>query len=655
LSGRPPKFRADVHAHVLSHELAVLDAWSGIELLEGNLSSALVHLLKGENPAQQIIAQGGPLDTLDAAYELDALRRRGLLEAEPAPADDGEPSIVLATDYLDPQLETVNREALGSGLPWMLARPRGTIVWIGPVFVPGRGPCWACMAARLRAVRAAWRLPERREEHAAPVAAPVIQIGLDLAALEAARWKREPDSRARLLTFDTQTLAQREHIIVRRSDCAACGDPSARRDFRPLLLRSRKKVFTVDGGHRAAPPEQTFARYEHLISPLTGIVHNVERAHGDSGALNTFAARHNYLIGGKTPPSRSLGKGMTTDQARTGALCEALERYSGIFRGDEPLLRATFRDLGEEAIHPNSSLGISDRQYNAREQSNRHAPDSLRIPERFDEGSAIDWVPAWSLTHERRRYVAAAYGYYSYRGGAPKGFVYPDSNGSAAGTCLEDAVLQGLLELIERDASGIWWYARTRPPAVALDTPYVQAMSREHAARGRQLRLLDLTTDVGIPVCAALSINEDEPENFRIGFGAHLDPTIAVSRAISEANQLTAISRGKRRLYRGDLAERMFLQTRGSREMSTAAPPSDDLRDDVLACVDILRRLDLEVIVLDQTRQDVGLPVVKVIVPGLRHFRPRFAPGRLYDVPLRLGWVKNPLREEDLNPAYLTV
>lgn len=666
MNARTPKFRGDVQPHVLSHDLVVLDAWSGIELLEGHLSSALAHQLKGEIALPQMIAQVGVaperppspppdtlLETLDAAWEVAELRRRGLLE--PAPADRGEPSIELVADYLDPRLEEVNRQALETGRPWMLARPRGAVVWIGPVFVPRRGPCWACLATSLRAVRAAWGLPERR---AGDEDALMTQVGLELAALEAARWKREPEGRARLLTFDTQSLAQQEHVVVRRSACAACGDPSARRPFRPLELQSRQKLFTTDGGHRAVPPEQTFARYRHLVSPLTGVVHSVQRADGDSGALNTFMARHNYLMGGPAPPSRSYGKGMTADQARTGALCEALERYSGVFRGDEPRLRATFRDLSGEALHPNASLGISERQYEAREEWNRQVALMMRIPEPFDEDLETDWAPAWSLTHARQRLVAAAYCYYGYRAaGSPSAawrFANADSNGDAAGTCLEDAILQGLLELIERDAAGIWWYSRARRPGVALETPYVQAMRREHAARGRQLRLLDLTTDLGIPVCAALSVGKD-PRAFSLGFGAHLDPTIAITRAVTEANQLLAINLRPRRLYRGPLDDPSFLEPHGFREMSTAVPPSDDLRDDVLACVNALAALGLETIVLDQTREEIGLPVVKVIVPGLRHFRPRFAAGRLYDVPARLGWVERPLSEEELNPAHLTL
>jgi ribosomal protein S12 methylthiotransferase accessory factor len=67
-------------------------------------------------------------------------------------------------------------------------------------------------------------------------------------------------------------------------------------------------------------------------------------------------------------------------------------------------------------------------------------------------------------------------------------------------------------------------------------------------------------------------------------------------------------------------------------------------------CFDVLERLGLEVLLLDQTRPDIGLPVVKVIVPGMRHFWARFAPGRLYDVPARLGWVEKATPESMLNP-----
>jgi ribosomal protein S12 methylthiotransferase accessory factor len=63
----------------------------------------------------------------------------------------------------------------------------------------------------------------------------------------------------------------------------------------------------------------------------------------------------------------------------------------------------------------------------------------------------------------------------------------------------------------------------------------------------------------------------------------------------------------------------------------------------------------LETLVLDQTRPDIGMSVVKVIVPGLRHFWAQFAPGRLYDVPVNLGWLKAPLTEDKLNPIPMFI
>ena len=69
------------------------------------------------------------------------------------------------------------------------------------------------------------------------------------------------------------------------------------------------------------------------------------------------------------------------------------------------------------------------------------------------------------------------------------------------------------------------------------------------------------------------------------------------------------------------------------------------------ACRAIVEAKGLEFLVLDQTRPDIGMPVVRVIVPGMRHFWERFAPGRLYDVPVNLGQRTHRLAEADLNPA----
>ena len=77
---------------------------------------------------------------------------------------------------------------------------------------------------------------------------------------------------------------------------------------------------------------------------------------------------------------------------------------------------------------------------------------------------------------------------------------------------------------------------------------------------------------------------------------------------------------------------------------------SDDLLEDIKLCQQIVKQRGMEMLVLDQTRPDIGLKVVKVVVPGLRHFWKRLGSGRLYEVPVQMGWLKEPTSEEQLNP-----
>ena len=74
--------------------------------------------------------------------------------------------------------------------------------------------------------------------------------------------------------------------------------------------------------------------------------------------------------------------------------------------------------------------------------------------------------------------------------------------------------------------------------------------------------------------------------------------------------------------------------------------------EQVAACVRAVQREGLDFLTLDQTRPDIEVPVARVIVPGMRHFYRRFAPGRLYDVPVKLGLRDRPTPESELNPIH---
>jgi ribosomal protein S12 methylthiotransferase accessory factor len=153
-------------------------------------------------------------------------------------------------------------------------------------------------------------------------------------------------------------------------------------------------------------------------------------------------------------------------------------------------------------------------------------------------------------------------------------------------------------------------------------------------------------------------------ENIEFGSGAHFDPRIAALRALTELNQFMSIGflgggTGEKSSLDGitplRLQDHPYLTPSNSaaiRPGSGSTFDHHDTREQVMSCVRLAKRAGLDFLVLDQTRPDIQVPVVRVIVPGLRHFYRRFAPGRLYDVPVKLGWRDQPLSEDELNPIH---
>jgi ribosomal protein S12 methylthiotransferase accessory factor len=602
-----------------------------------------------------------------------ALAEAGIEVREQAPI-----WLVVTDDYLAPELDGVNRRARLEQACWMLVKPTGAAPWIGPMFHPDAGPCWACLAARLRDNRPVEAFLERCTRATTPIAPPRAGVSasaraaLGLAGLALARWiagggRGELDGK--LLALDLAGFRIRDHTVVRRPQCAVCGDPEMirTRAAAPVVLGVQPKRFTDDGGHRAARPRETLERYEHQVSPITGALSSLGPVQGRNHPLRPVYGASFFVCPAGDDPSFddfsqvSSGKGRTPDQARASALCEALERYSALFRGDEPRIRACLAELGDEGIHPDALQNFSELQFRTRNAANAGIRDRKRlVPLPFDERVAIDWTPVWSLTHGRRRYVPTAYCYLHTPVPPEERFCYLNPNGHAAGNCLEEAILQGFLELCERDAVALWWYNRIRRPGVSLQSfeePYFQALSEHYRAMGYQLWLLDLTNDLEIPTFVALARALDTGR-FCVGFGCHFEARLGAQRALTELNQLFDPERRAPAPWDASAIEdpSYLVPDEAVRRRVQGDFPelrSDDLRSDVLACVERATRVGLETLVLDQTRPDVGLSAVKVIVPGLRHFWPRFGPGRLYEAPVRLGWLDRPRDSAALNPIAL--
>ncbi|MFB7053335.1 TOMM precursor leader peptide-binding protein [Streptomyces vinaceus] len=637
------------------------------------------------------------LPGLDPGPVARACRESGIAVArDPGAADL---VLVLCEDYLSPGLAAVDARQRACGRPWLPVKVCGTDPWVGPFFRPGSGPCWHCLAVRLRGHRHS-EVPVRRAlglEGPVPRPAAGLAAGtalaVNLAVLEAAKWLaglRRPEQ-DHIRTFDTLSLSTAGHPVARLPQCAACGDPGlvARRAGAPFVPVSRPKAAATGGGDRALTPAQMLRTYGHLVDPVTGVVKEIRQASGAPDFVHAYTSGHNLAMesasfAGLSSGLRALsgGKGRTAEEARTSALCEAVERYSGTRHGDEPVVRDSLRGLGGAAVHPNDCQLYSARQFAEREEWNARHSRFHHVPAPFDETRPTDWTPVWSLTGGVRRLLPTSMLYFGRATDAAAdpaaGEPWADSNGNAAGSSPEDALVQGFLELVERDAVALWWYNRTRQPGVDLGSFEDEWVERtRHGLRrmNREVWALDLTSDLGIPVVAALSRRTDKPaEDVLFGFGAHFDPRVALCRALSELGQLLPAvgeARGDGGGYRitdpeplswwrgATIANQPYLaadpmaQTRTPGHWAVAA--GADLLDDVHMITELVRSKGLDLLVLDQSRPDLGLPVTKVVVPGLRHFWARYGPGRLFDVPVSLGRLAEPTPYDQLNPVPLFV
>jgi ribosomal protein S12 methylthiotransferase accessory factor len=606
----------------------------------------------GAADVPEIVAVGDAARRVVAAFA-SALRRAGTGRVR------RDVRVVLAGDHRAPELRDVNADSLRSGTPWLLVTPFGPAAWVGPLFEPARRtPCWECLDSRLGETFPIGRYLARHHP-AVAIPSPVPRADADALDRAAPAIVRLLDTRstgrdAHIAEVDAHSGAVREHPVVHRPGCRACG--GGRR---------------ISGGARLTARDEDAGipiQLARQIDPITGIVSRVTST--PHGPVHVAVADHVFPPEIDEPESiwrglrrRTAASGTTAATARLRAIAESVERYSGVYREGDEQRRGTYRELGSAAIHPNDVMMFSDAQYAGRDASNRRDPHrAVRIAEPFDDDAPYAWTAVRRIGSDERRWLPTALCYYGDAPDRERGSCLADSNGCAAGESFDGAIVSGFLELVERDAVATWWFNRLVRPAVDLTTvpdPLPSAIAAHAARLGRTLRVLDVTTDFDIPVFAALSSDADGGR-LTVGFGAALQPLKALRHALLEVGLfLPEIEAGRRRhLFSGPEPAGAYLQAAEVRPWSAWAgaaivPVPAEHATVELARLAAVRGLD--VFVLDQTRSDVGVPVARVVVPGLRPLRPRFAPGRLFDVPVALGWRDRAAGESHLNPTSLLV
>ena len=370
----------------------------------------------------------------------------------------------------------------------------------------------------------------------------------------------------------------------------------------------------ADGPHHNQPPEATLARLRPMLAQL-GITRVGVLTGLDTVGIPVAAAYR--------PNSRSIavhqGKGRTPAAAKVSAVMEAVECWHA--ETAEMPLR-----LG--SVHEILRHGPAV------------APERLPLTGTGDAANArFLWAEAEDLVSGTRLWVPHELVSADFTQPAPAGFglFRQTTNGLGAGITSVDAMLHGLYEVVERDAVALWHAASPQRQAsrcidpATVDGPESRWMLAKLAAASVSVCLWDVATDIGLPAFLALTCDEHgvagvEPE---FGSACHASADVALSRALAEAAQsrVTRIS-GARDDYEPEsfavaaraarhLAARRLLRTApaGSFRGRHCAPTPEADLDAALAA---LGRCGIaHVACIDLSREEIGIPVMRIVIPGL--------------------------------------
>lgn len=619
-------------------------------------------------PAVRIVDAAPGLD--DAQRLAEALRASGVDVSDEAAG----PAVVVVSHALAMSAARDVTE------PYIAVCVRGPRALVSPVLAPGeRGRCPECLNARLRHRMSAEVVGAQRvgldwpPPHPSVDASAVAACAAAIAQIASAdEWERD------VTAFESWRASMQRYPVVPVPGCPECDPDGAVARMRhldgPLTLARELFDEGGGGGYRTVDPEDTWDDNAHLVNDVVGLVPFVvpgplRELRSYSSGLNTAALDDPVAFASKLR-SKAGGKGITRSGARAGALAEALERGSMRGSGREPHRRARMVDL-EDAIHPNDVELFSEAQLKKAEGlaafGMLHLPDEeghRPVPVPFAVDAEHDWSPIADVRTGELRWLPSSLVWFDWPG-MPPGSYRGTSNGAAAGNTLEEAVLQGLLELVERDSVAMWWHPMCHRPAfdlAAWDDPRIAAALAPQRALGTDVWVLDLTSDLGIPAAVAVAHGLSVTRAPILGYGAHVDPVVAVVRALTELAQMqTVFATADESIFDGAGAgeKRWFANVTVDSEPwlaphgfvdAVSSPAFADIGEAIDHVVSRIEAAGMTVLWSDASRPDVPLSIVRTFAPGMRHFWNRYAPGRLYDVPPALGWRDAGYGEADLNP-----
>jgi ribosomal protein S12 methylthiotransferase accessory factor len=332
------------------------------------------------------------------------------------------------------------------------------------------------------------------------------------------------------------------------------------------------------------------------------------------------------------------GRGLTIEASRRSCLGEAVELASCCDWGDRELVRASADELGLAALSPATLNGFTAEQLRGREDWNTLRAGFDWRPPAIDAITRLDWIAVEDAYGGPVRFAPADFVMIGRQEpGDEAAVAIGDSNGCAAGSNAEAAKVAAVLELIERDATGRWWYGcRRRSPLEIGSIAGTDAMRDWLADRERRTWLFDITSDIAVPVLAAASA-ESNGEDVALGFAARFDGHSAAIAALTEMLQMevSIFSARAFNLRTGPVATwrssvRMCLPPLdASEKVSPKRPAWPATCDGLSQMLELCHRKEIDLWFADMTRPTIGAPVFRALSMTLCHFKPRFARPRL--------------------------
>ena len=374
----------------------------------------------------------------------------------------------------------------------------------------------------------------------------------------------------------------------------------------PVIIRPTRKEF-FDGTHRALPPDETYRRIEPLMERI-GVTELVDITSFDRLGIPVYSALRPSAARGAG--GVHAGKGKDPLAAKVSAMMEAIERFSGEYRGDH-MEFAAFEEIGiKRAVDPKE----------------------LILPRTMQIGERIYWTPAWDLLNQEERFVPSNAVFHPYHSMGTEPLFRSDTNGLAGGNAIEEAILHGLLEVIERDALSAAEHSQSLGIRVIIDSDGPARRLQEiFLQQDIAIHLWLLNGRTGVPTVAAAAddLTAREPGLLVTGSGSHTSPEIAVIRALTEVAQSRAsyLHGGRTVLMREQVLQKAGYErlkrinrmwfSESEEEVSLSQIPdlsTEYLDRDIGVVLREVERHAESVCMCDLSR--TGVPVVRIVIPG---------------------------------------